>query len=107
MPINIELVKKANDAEKAYGRFKAAMRRYGLTEKAMHEGGFDRDKMNPVCAALYDSWQECETILTAEASNPSQMPLAGLDGAPGSGQTEAPGTNRRRGSRQSPEAQEE
>lgn len=82
---NPELIKLSNAAQKAYGHFKNAMRRYGLTEKAMQESNFDPATLNPVCRALYEAWQEAEVALGKECAEPSQPPLGLDEGASGGG----------------------
>lgn len=76
---NPELDKKADSANKAYNRFKAAARRKGISEKMMQESNYDFSKW-PGVQALYDKWREEEKSLDLEAEHPSQPQLSMEEG---------------------------
>lgn len=80
---NPDIDKKADAANRAYNRFKAAARRQGLSEKMMQETEYDFTKW-PGVQAMYLKWQEAETALAMEAGHPSQPTLSMEEGG-GSG----------------------
>lgn len=91
MQNNPELDKRADAANKAYNRFKAAARRQGISEKMMQESEYDFTKW-PGVQALFLKWKEMEEQLAQEAANPSQTSLDLVEGGEGGGE----GTGRKK-----------